>query len=228
MGGERTAAVSIVRVTDEMTHKIRITLFGGQGSNSLFSNRTTTAAVENLNSSTIAALLLSRCHSAFLGEFLRARTTQAPSVIEELAQLANAADLLNPPSALHSNPIIQGSTLCLHQLLEHVARIVPGNRAVSGTLTDQTDEAVGFCSGILPAAVVSSAESAEQYLTYSVHAIRLAFWIGYRVAEFCEQERGRRWRDEGPWAVVLMKKDIDLVWLRERVTAFNRSEVSAV
>lgn len=209
-----------------MARNIRITMFGGQGSNSLFSDRTAAAAVENLKSSAIAALLLSQCHSAFLSEFLRARTTQAPSVIEELAQLVSPEDLLNPPRALHSNPIIQGSTLCLHQLLEHLARIVPGNGAVNGTLADQTDEAVGFCSGILPATVVCSAESAEQYLTYSVHAIRLAFWIGYRVAEFCEQERGRSWRDEGPWAVVLIKKYVDLVWLKERVAAFNNSEVS--
>ena len=90
-----------------MTRSIRITLFGGQGHNALFSKKAAMATLKNAQSSTVAAHLLSRCHAAFLKEVVFARSMPgAPFTIEELARLQSPEDLLSPSGFL-KNPVVQ-------------------------------------------------------------------------------------------------------------------------
>ena len=197
-----------------------VAFFGGQGNSKLFSEKTAAAALEKAKSSSAAALLISRCHSAFLDELLSARTAKSPLVLDELTQVVTPEDLLNPKAA-HDNPIIQGLTLCLHQLLEYLTYSLPPNSTLESALVQYTNEAVGFCSGILPAIVASSAKTVCQFISYSVQVVRLAFWLGYRVGEYCEEQLGHGWREQGPWATALIARDVDVEMLQERVALFN-------
>lgn len=74
----------------------------------------------------------------------------------------------------------------------------------------------GFCSGLLPAAVVASSTTVDDYIDYSKGVIRIAYWIGYQAAELSYNITGHQWRDL-PWAlsVLGMKRDALEKELRE-------------
>jgi malonyl CoA-acyl carrier protein transacylase len=204
-----------------MTRKLRVTLFGGQGHKALFSKKAAEEIKEKTKSSAIASLLLSRCHAAFLTELESAKAEEeGPAAIEPLEGLHAPEDLIHPPG-LQDHPVIHGSTLLLHQLLEHLLGVLPPEAALASELSQPSDEVVGFCSGVLPAIVVSCAGSAEEFLEYSEQAFRLAFWIGYRQVEFCEQEEGEDWLASGTWATALSKRNLDVGWVKRKIAEFN-------
>ena len=198
----------------------RVTVFGGQGSRSLFSKEAVSRALNNVRRSPTAAFLLSRCHAAFLDELLHFQNDFSASVIDELTPLTRPEDLLSP-SVSPDNPIMQGVGLCVHQLLEYLAYAVPESLSVDSTLPIQIDEAVGFCSGVLPAVVLCSSSTVRQYIDYGIQAVRLAFWIGYRVAEHCEAQYGHGWMEFGPWAMALTGRQLDHEEVKNRVESFN-------
>ncbi|KAL9599307.1 MAG: hypothetical protein Q9219_003934 [cf. Caloplaca sp. 3 TL-2023] len=205
----------------ELTSKV--TLFGGQGCNSLFSPRAAQRAENNLKSSPLAGTLLSRCHAAYLNEHLLIETEQDLADLEVLSPQKDQQAFLNPPTSLHNHPVVQGITLCVHQLLEHLACAGPSIQEVSGKWPQNTDEIVGFCSGILPAIVGASSRTLEEYLIASVQAVRVAFHIGRRVAESSRRLLGKGWREQGPWAMAAIRRNIDIEELREHVEAFNKT-----
>lgn len=206
-----------------MAHAFKVTVFGGQGCTSLFSPGTAARAVENVKSSPLAGILLSRCHAAYLNEHLLTCSKHPSTNLEELSPQRELQAFLNPPASLQSHPVVQGTTLCVHQLLEYLACTVLSTRQGNEGWPQNRDEIVGFCSGVLPAVVVASSRTVEEYLNASVQAIRVAFHIGRRVAEFCEIQSGERWREQGPWAIAVIDKDMDIGRLREQVEAFNKS-----
>ncbi|KAF2762266.1 ketoacyl-synt-domain-containing protein [Pseudovirgaria hyperparasitica] len=181
----------------------RVAFFGGQGSRSLFSPELCAFAQANAKSSAAAAHLLSACHTAFLDELYNSISDEPIGFRDELRELRTAEDLLNPPSNTHNNPIIQGVTLCLHQLLGYLANTQ--YTASTGLSLDpkqgELSETVGFCSGVLPAIVVASSKNIAEYIETSTAAVRVAFWIGFRAASFSEQSEDH-WRDF-PWSLAL-------------------------
>jgi hypothetical protein len=84
-------------------------------------------------------------------------------------------------------------------------------------ITSNYDEVVGFCSGVIPALVVATSTSIEDFIQGSDNAVRLAFWIGYRVASFCEDRAGPQWRAR-PWSIALSGlKEEDVVRFNSKV-----------
>lgn len=91
------------------------------------------------------------------------------------------ADLLFPPENLlapdvvyHDNPIIQGTSICLHQLLRYLSNLEEC-RLKHEPAFGQIVETAGFRSGILSAAVVASSPSIQESIDHGVDAFRLAF-----------------------------------------------------
>ncbi|KAL8717978.1 MAG: hypothetical protein Q9225_004837 [Loekoesia sp. 1 TL-2023] len=205
-----------------MEHTSKVTIFGGQGSTSLFLPRTAERAEENLKSSPLTGILISRCYAAYLNEHLLT-SCDASTDLKEFSSQKELQAFLNPPTSLQSHPIVQGTTLCVHQLLEYLACTGPLTHQVNEGWPQQTDEIVGFCSGVLPAVVVASSRTVEEYIEASVQAVRVAFHIGRRVAEFCEAHLGEHWRERGSWAIAAIHRDIDIGRLREKVEAFNNT-----
>lgn len=190
----------------------KIILFGGQGSLHLFSSQSAFTAAADAKSSTAAAILLSRCHAVFL-EDLHAIGATKSKVFGNYSKLfVTPESLLSPDASFHDNPIIQGTTIALQQLLRYLQHATESASSYE-TLWDEIQEVAGFCSGVLPAAVVCVSRSVEEFIEHAVEAFRLALWTGYRSAVYCEQLLGRQWKDL-PWSMVIYGLDRDEVSAR--------------
>lgn len=202
----------------------RVAFFGGQGCRSLFTTETSTLAVKNVSGSVAAAWLLTKCHRAFLDELSIAleeeRDIGSMSILDELKELSTPESLLAPPELHHTNPIVQGVSLLLHQLVNYLVHFDArtSDKTEDPSFQKQAlspwDEVVGFCSGVLPCMVVATSKTVEEYAESSMQAIRLAFWIGYRAASFCNNLSGPDWRKH-TWTVALGGYN------QEHVTEFN-------
>ncbi|KAJ5447335.1 type I iterative polyketide synthase, partial [Penicillium cf. griseofulvum] len=155
---------------------------------------------------------------AFLGELLYLRS---------LGQLPNWAvfdsvraplDLLGVSEQCQKNPIIQGVVLCVHQLVTylHVEQDWP-HKAGSAV--------AGLCSGILPAAVAASSRDVSAFISSSKEAVRLAFWIGYRVGELSARLGSADWQLH-PWSLAVT--GLDRAEMEQTLNTFtNNHPVSA-
>ncbi|KAI9672396.1 MAG: Type I Iterative PKS [Caeruleum heppii] len=179
-----------------------IALFGGQGSLSLFSEKTSAVASSDAVSSAAARLLLSSCHAAFLEEAVAASSDPTESVGVDVTHFSRPDHLLKPDSNLQNNPVVQGTTLCLFQLLRYLSHVAASSSSFEYA-ADHLSEAAGFCSGVLPAAVVASCRTELEFVAAGVQAFRLAFWIGYRCAAYAEKTLGKQW-NEIPWSLVVL------------------------
>ncbi|KAL4915855.1 hypothetical protein BDW62DRAFT_203307 [Aspergillus aurantiobrunneus] len=195
----------------------RVAFFGGQGSRTVFASETSATAIRQSKSHT-GGRLLSTCYDAFAQELSDARNHEKRqnSLLLELTELTTPESLLSPPATHQTNPIIQGISLLLQQVLSYchsaeMSNIQPHSLQEPAS---EWDEVVGFCSGVLPALVLATSRSIEDLIQGSEHAVRLAFWIGYRVALLCEERAGAQWR-ASPWSVAVSGLK------EEDVTQFN-------
>jgi hypothetical protein len=159
----------------------RVVLFGGQGSQSLFSPASAKIVEDTTKDLAETAIFVSKCHSAFLEELSTVEFIDGQNFLINPAHFSNSRELIDPPRQYHSNAIIQSTTLCLYQLLHYLAE--KESIDTSSTLTvDGVLEVAGFCSGMIPAVVVAASESKKDFIDFGVQAFRLSFWIGYRTA----------------------------------------------
>lgn len=194
----------------------RLPLFGGQGSlNDLFCPKGTSTAVRDSKSCPAAAILLSKCHAAFLEDVQTLGAAKSTLFGNGYNLLFSPEELLAPDVTYHDNPIIQGTTICLHQLLRYLSNLEECGLEYESAF-EQIVETAGFCSGLLPAAVVASSPSLEDFINHGVEAFRLAFWTGFQSAVCCERLLGPYWKDH-PWSLVVfgLGKDQMLSQLRE-------------
>ena len=187
------------RVTEQ---KNTIVLFGGQGSSSLFSDAASTAAEDNSRSCVAAATLASKCHAAFLEEY-RSLSPQEQRIIGiDLDRFHRHHDFLVPPRECHRNGLIQSTTICLYQLLQYVA-VMDRLTAEKHCLSEQILEATGFCSGLIPAAVVASSQTSADMVKWGSEAFRVAFWTACRTILESEKQVGVFTEDE-TWSLVIL------------------------
>lgn len=197
----------IEMATDKATDVRQVAFFGGQGCRATFSKEVSTEATRYVKSSSIASFLLSTCHAALLDEIL-ASSNEQNTIRDELESFKTPESLISPAEQFESNPIIQGVTLCIHQLLSHLNHIESGlaqpflDESSSDSFVDRWTEVVGYCSGVLPAAVIASSRTIREYIETSKEITRLAFWIGFRVSIFCEKLAGAQWRNT-PWTAAV-------------------------
>ena len=195
-----------------MSNPRKVILFGGQGSQHLFSPQSASTAAADAKSSTAAAILLSRCHAVFLEDLHVLGSSTSKVFGDHSKHFISPESLLCPDAAFHENPILQGTTIALHQLLRYLSDATQSASSYADRW-DQIQEVAGFCSGILPAAIVCASSSVEEYIEHAVQAFRLALWTGYRSAVYCEQLLGRAWNDL-PWSLVTYGLDRDEVSAR--------------
>ena len=170
-----------------MANVHRLPLFGGQGSLSdLFCPQGTSAAVHDSKSCPAAAILLSKCHAAFLEDVQTLGAAKSTFFGNGYNLLLSPEKLLAPDVEYHDNPIIQGTTICLHQLLRYLSNLEECGLEYESAF-EQIIETAVFCSGLLPAAVVASSSSVQDFINHGVEAFRLAFWTGFQSAVYCER-----------------------------------------
>lgn len=180
----------------------RVVLFGGQGSPTLFSPQAAATAIEDAQSSSTAAILLSKCHAAFLEEVYSLGSRRKQVFPDQIHTFHSVEKFLAPELAFRDNGIIQGTTICLYQLLSYISSLERRQKSVDSAF-QETLETSGICSGLLPAIVVASSRTTEEFIELGVEAFRLAFWIGYRSSLYCQTIPGHHDK-ELPWLLVVV------------------------
>lgn len=155
-----------------------IFLFGGQGSITAFSSGAASASINAVKSSAEAAILLSKCHVAFLQDLCSIKNEVYQVYPIDKSLFHNCHTLLSPPERYRKNGIIQATTLLIHQLLHYIAYVGASGDKFD-TVSDSIEETTGFSSGMIPALVVASSQNIQQFIQHGVEAFRLAFWVGH-------------------------------------------------
>lgn len=179
----------------------RVVLFGGQGSRALSSTHLAKITEEVVKRSATAAILLSRCHAAFLEDLLELNSDAGQSLGIDPNHFHSPGDLLSPRPQYHTHGIIQSSTICLYQLLHYLAEIEHEKLSIETTL-EYLSEATGLCSGMIPAVVIASSQTENQFLEFGVGALRLSFWIGWR-AVVKSRQVDNSGAEDGTWSLVI-------------------------
>ncbi|KAI0966728.1 hypothetical protein F4678DRAFT_483639 [Xylaria arbuscula] len=164
--------------------KFEVHLFGGQGWPGLFEDQAISVAKHDARASPYAEELLRRSHTGLVKDLTAHFSDNTEYLCEVLAAFSSPISLLCPPISIQHQPWVQWTTLCLFQLLRFLAKSL----AISSfhEAIDRIRGSAGFCSGILPATVVASSPTINDFISNGVQAVRAAFWIGYRAAEYSQ------------------------------------------
>jgi hypothetical protein len=158
-----------------------VVLFGGQGSTSIFSATAAATAEEDAQSTSRGSILLSIRHAEFLEEIASLDTESQLLLAINTALFTSPRDLLKPTIQYHTHPVLQATTIYLYQLLHYLAE----SQRADGygpfeNLFDRLQETSGFSSGLIPAAIVASSPSLDDFVAFGIQGFRLAFWIACR------------------------------------------------
>ncbi|KAI0064076.1 ketoacyl-synt-domain-containing protein [Artomyces pyxidatus] len=197
-----------------MSH-IDVPVFAGHGTASANSLPTRERALRYASSPS-GSLLLSSCFDAFHAELATLSPADAHAAGVDAADFFNPHSLLAvPPEKYVHNPVISGSGLFLIQALTYLNLVESyanqlGTSSFASSLEKNRTHGLGvlgFSSGILPACVVATSASTLEYLSHSVSAFRLAFWIGVRTQLYRRSalEAARASSDDTrPWSLVFL------------------------
>lgn len=190
-----------LRSTRKMHDLKRIILFAGQGSPKLFSEQAASTAASIVRSNSLASILLSKCHAALLQELHTLNQDTRQRISLDINSFLSSENVLKPDHRYHNNPVIQSTTICVHQLLEFLSFVQTHGPDTQSTL-DAVSETAGFCSGVFPAIVVAASRSSEEYVHYGVAAFRAAFWLGVRSSLYCQKVL-QGFTNDLPWSMIV-------------------------
>lgn len=210
--------------------KSRVVLFGGQGSSTVFSPSTLSAAKDDVHTSPAGLVLLSLCHAALIEEYQSLDQSTKDRLRIDISKFRGPEDLLVPDPSLQTHGLIQLVVITLLQLLRYVKETERCGQGFN-TYSEEIIETTGFCSGILSASVVASSPTLNQYTAFAVEAFRLAFWIGCRTF-LKSQEIDPTHRQKASWSLVVMGSTLTTIQeeLRDYHTKSNSQfvRVSAI
>lgn len=197
-----------------------IPIFAGQGSLALFSPKARTVATKDASSAS-GSLLLNATYHAFIGELSSLTGEQRTAIGVDLADFPTPQSLLEPKEKYQSSCVLQGTSLCLFQLLRYLSYVETTPEISFDNASTTFSEVAGFCSGSLAAAVVASSHTTVDFLSNSVEAFKLAVWIGYETELYRLSERPEGEKELLSWGLVVFG------WTREvaleRIAAFNKT-----
>lgn len=201
-----------------MRHHGHDSVFGGLGSDIIFSDTTRDRATQDARSLE-AQLLVEICHKVFLEE-IRLASSQADGATGiDLNDFGRPQDIIQPCQGYHHHPIVQHATLSLLQLLRYQSHGSPGLRFNAwGTVAVS-----GFCAGLFTAAAVATAQSPLQYLARAEECFRAAVMLGI----VCEQARRKMkpFQTRHPWSLVVA--NIEEEDMSQLISTYSASKVSA-
>lgn len=187
-----------------------ILLFAGQGS--IHSVDKT----HLLSTSAIATNFLEQCHKALVAELEAVPPTEKSSVEGIIDLFPSPSSLIDPTTQDH--PVVQGISLYIHQILEFILYTEDSDFDGEGVIL----ESAGFCSGILPAVIISLCPfpTSKDFQHLATIGFKVAFWIGLRVAIFCNTFSEKNAKDH-PWSLTI--QGLGVSELEALVTGFNAS-----
>ena len=84
------------------------------------------------------------------------------SVSLSLDDFVTMDSFLYPLSSYHDHAIVELMTLCLYHLVYYLSQKTNTEHSFTASF-ERVEESMGFCAGLLPAAVVSRAKSAAEF-----------------------------------------------------------------
>lgn len=158
-----------------------IVVFAGQGTPSLNSVHTQTLALHDASSPS-GSMLMSECHRALLSELGALSPAQLDGLDITCSDFPTPESLLWNLSPPKHRTIMSGIRIFLVQSLRYLAfmetQTLSNNPYAPARHSSPSISFCGFSSGILPACVSASSLSTLDYISKSVEAFRVAFWIG--------------------------------------------------
>ncbi|KAI1131887.1 putative polyketide synthase [Nemania abortiva] len=174
-----------------------IPVFAGLGSDSLFTPKTSEQAIRDA-SLPESQIILRACHSIFRKQIAKATERGHLS-----AQAINLDDFLQPEALLHPRPeyhqnvVIQHTAIYLVQILRYIGY---------GYRTLHIQGVVGFCTGLLPAAALSTTTDTIGFLQRVQDLFTVALCVGINSDLYRRNEIIRSGcAPELPWALVVDK-----------------------
>ena len=145
---------------------------------------------ENLH--TVSVSLLSECSRALSLEFASLDPDVKLRLRDVETVLQNPAWLLDSPSVIASNPqILSLPKLCFEQALRNMELMMDPRLPCSWHRGSNTQERfLASSAGLLAAVPAATSINISQYLSRVPEAIRLAFWIAYRIMESIDPSCG--------------------------------------
>ncbi|KAI0449074.1 putative polyketide synthase [Xylaria acuta] len=172
-----------------------IPVFAGLGSDTLFSLNTSERAIQDA-SLPESQIILQACHATFQTQISRATDRGHLSAISiNLDDFLRPETLLRPDSRYHQNVVIQHTTIYLVQILRYVSH---GHKDLN------IQGVAGFCTGLLPAAAVSTTTSTIELLQRVEDLFLVALWIGINADLYRRNEITHSGcATELPWGIVV-------------------------
>lgn len=195
----------------------KIPVFGGLGSDIIFSDTTRDRATQDARSLE-AKLLAETCHKVFLEEIRLASSQEDGATGIDLNDFERPHDIIQPCQRYHHHPIVQHATLSLLQLLRYQNHGSSTPRFnTRGTLAVS-----GFCAGLFTAAAVATAQGSLQYLARAEECFRAAVMLGI----VCEQARRKikPLQTRHPWSLVVA--NIEEEDMSQLISTYTESKVS--
>lgn len=195
----------------------KIPVFGGLGSDIIFSNTTRDQATQDARSP-VGQILAETCHKVFLEEISLASSQVDGANIIDLNDFRRPQDIIQPRQRYHHHPVVQHATLSLVQLLRYQSHGLASPR-----FNDQETRAVsGFCAGLFTAVAAATAQSPLQYLARVEECFRAAVMLGI----VCEQARKNTkfFQTRCPWSLVV--GNIEEEEMLQLISAYSASKVS--
>jgi hypothetical protein len=168
-----------------------IIVFSGQGSSLTF------VKTRTLSSSAIASQFVEACHEIMLTDFQRLSPTERLDVDKIFRLFPSPSNLIDPP--VQNHPLVQGILLYIHQILDFISYAEE-----SKNYKTSISETAGFCSGILPAVIVSlsSCPNSTDFVKIATTGFRIALWISLRVGILCDRLTDGDITDH-PWSMTI-------------------------
>lgn len=151
-------------------------VFAGLGSESIFSDETTSRAEQD---SLIpeCTVLLQSCHRIFRAQISAAIERDIlDSDVINLDDFTEPVTLFRPPSKYHHNVLVQQTALYIQQIMRYTACLHELG-SIAGL--------AGFCAGLLPAAAVAtSGLSVVTLISRSCDFFLVSLWVGIRSEKY--------------------------------------------
>lgn len=195
----------------------KIPVFGGLGSDIIFSSTTRNQATQDARSLE-GQILAETCHKIFLEEISLASSEADGAAIIDLNDFQRPQDIIHPCRRYHYHPVVQHATLSLVQLLRYQSHGLPSTRSN----TQETVAVSGFCAGLFTAVAAATAGSPLQYLARAEECFRAAVMLGI----VCEQARKKTklFQTRSPWSLVI--GNIEGEEMLQLISAYSASQVS--
>lgn len=208
---------------------IHLPIFGGQGTLS-FDPDNARKQLRRYTAFSSGALLVASCYAAFHAELDSLTADYLQKVDICALDFKEKVTLFCPLREEYlRNPVISGTTLLLVQALQYLTFIEESHgfsenpKQFLKTVQLNASNGVGvlgFSSGILTACVAAASCAVVAFITHTVEAYRLTFWIGVRSQLFRSTLIGcSPFQELHPWVMVLFF--VDKIDIQTRVQSFN-------